>query len=300
MNGKIINHKWRNRIEEITPPDHRIETDILIIEDASAIRAEKFVGKNPFKTDMSMAIIYDRGEVVCKINMKLYHIKSPAVIIIMHGQTIESISYSEDLKCRAIVMSPSFTDKLFSNSTGVQAHSLYKSILNNPIINFENDTNVFSQYYNLLLNIAKSPHSEFKIQSAQHLTLAMFYGYSHMKHNLSTETKGTNRQEEIYAAFIDTLGENYKVSRNIFFYADKLCISPKHLSKVVKEVSEKTALAIIEDFVLTECKALLLSTTMTIQEISNELNFPSQSVFGKYFKRLTGLSPREYRNGQKS
>lgn len=298
MKGKIKNLKWRYRIEEITPSDHRIGTDILMIEDANAIRAEQFVGKNPFKVDVSMAIIYDRGEAVSKINMKLYHIKAPAVIIIMHGQTIESVSCSEDLESRAIVMSPTFTEKLFAGSSEIQAHSLYTSILSNPIINFENDPNVFSQYYNLLLNIAMSPYSEFKIQSARHLTLAMFYGYSHMKHNLTTETKGTTRQDEIYAAFIDILGEHYKTARDIGYYADKLCISAKYLSQVVKKVSGKTALEIIEDYVLTECKALLLSTTMTIQEISDEFNFPSQSVLGKYFKRLTGLSPKSYRKIQ--
>lgn len=298
MKGKIRNLKWRNRIEEITPSDHRIGTDILLIEDANAIRAEKIIGKKPFKLDMSMAIIYDQGEAVSKINMKEYHIKAPVVLIVMHGQTIEPISYSDDLQGRAIVMSESFTERLFAGSTDVQAHSLYTSIMSKPIINFEKDQNVFSIYYDLLLNVAKSPQSEFKIQSAQHLTLAMFYGYSHMKHNLIIDNKGTTRQEEIYSAFIDSLGENFKTARDIGYYADKLCITAKHLSQVVKEVSGKTALEIIEDYVLTECKALLLSTTMTIQEISDELNFPSQSVFGKYFKRLTGLSPKAYRKAQ--
>ncbi len=295
MKGKARNLKWRCRIDDITPADHRIGEDILLIKDANGLRADKFLGKNPFKLDMSMAIIYDHGEAVSRINMKEYHIKAPAVMIMMHGQTIEPISYSEDLKSRAIAMSPSFTDRLFTNTTEIEAHSLYTSILNNPLINFEMDQNVFSQYYDLLMNVAKSPKEEFKIQSAQHLTLAMFYGYSHLRHNVAASSKGTTRQEEIYNAFINVLGENYKTARDIGYYADKLCITAKHLSQVVKEVSGKTALEIIEDYVLTECKALLLSTTMTIQEISDELNFPSQSVFGKYFKRLTGMSPKAYR-----
>lgn len=298
MKGKIRNLNWRDRIEEITPSDHRIGTDILLIEDANAIRAEKITGTKPFKLDVSMAIIYDQGEAVSKINMKEYHIKAPAVLIVMHGHTIEPISYSDDLQGRTIVMSESFTERLFAGSTDVQVHSLYTSIMSKPILNFEKDQNVFSMYYDLLLNVVKSPQSEFKIQSAQHLTLAMFYGYSHMKHNLIIDNKGTTRQEGIYSAFIDLLGCNYKNARDIGYYANKLCITSKHLSQVVKEVSGKTALEIIEEYVLTECKALLLSTTMTIQEISDELNFPSQSVFGKYFKRLTGLSPKAYRKAQ--
>ncbi|KAA6314445.1 hypothetical protein EZS27_034938 [termite gut metagenome] len=46
-----------------------------------------------------------------------------------------------------------------------------------------------------------------------------------------------------------------------------------------------------------EAKALLKSTNMTIQQISDELNFPSQSFFGKYFKRQVGVSPKEYKKG---
>ena len=297
MKEKITNLKWRCRLEEITPEDHRIGTDILLIEDADGLRADRLIGSNPFKIDMSMAIIYDQGEAVSNINMREYHIQAPAVLIVMHGQTCEPISYSDDLQSRAIVMSPAFTDSLFVNAES-QAHSLYTPILKNPLISFENEQNVFSQYYELLLNVARSPHAEFKIDSARHLTLAMFYGYSHMKHDMTEVNKGTTRQEEIYNGFLEVLGDPYKEARDIGFYAGKLCITAKHLSEVVKEVSGKTALEVIEDYVLTECKALLISTKMTIQEISDEPNFPSQSVFGKYFKRLTGLSPKGYRKSQ--
>lgn len=55
-------------------------------------------------------------------------------------------------------------------------------------------------------------------------------------------------------------------------------------------------LKIIESYVITESQVLLSSTELSIQEIALKLNFPSQSVFGKYFKRITGLSPKEYRN----
>ena len=53
----IISYKWRNRIDDITPSNLRIGTDILLIEDANAIRAERVIGEEPFKVDMSMAII---------------------------------------------------------------------------------------------------------------------------------------------------------------------------------------------------------------------------------------------------
>ena len=107
--------------------------------------------------------------------------------------------------------------------------------------------------------------------------------------------KVASRQESICSEFIDVLSHNYKEQRDVAFYADRLCITPKYLSQIVKDKIGKTASEVIEEYVIEESKALLISTTMTIQQISDELHFPSQSVFGKYFKRVTGLSPREYR-----
>ncbi|MBR5863155.1 MAG: AraC family transcriptional regulator [Alistipes sp.] len=296
MKNQITIYKWRNRFEEITPDDYRIGSDILLIEDANAIRAEKVLGMNPFKLDMSMTIIYDKGEAVFKINMHKYHIKAPTVIIVMEGQTCELISFSDDLQGRAIVMSSSFTNSLFVGTKSGYKHKLYSSMINTPLINFEKDKNVFSEYYQLLKNIVQSTHSEFKIDAVRHLTLAMFYGYSHLKHEMSSLIKGSKRQDDIYSAFLEVIGKYYKQRREVSFYADMLCITSKHLSQIVKEVSGKTASDIIEDYVITETKALLLSTNMTIQQISDYLSFPSQSVFGKYFKRITGKSPKEYRS----
>jgi YesN/AraC family two-component response regulator len=88
---------------------------------------------------------------------------------------------------------------------------------------------------------------------------------------------------------------HYREQRGLDFYADKLCITPKHLSKVIKAISDKPANDWIDEHVVLEAKALLKSTNMTIEQISDELNFPSQSFFGKYFKRVTGMSPKEYK-----
>jgi AraC-like DNA-binding protein len=74
-----------------------------------------------------------------------------------------------------------------------------------------------------------------------------------------------------------------------------LSLTPKYLSQIIKASTGKSANEWIDEYVMLEAKALLKSTTMTIQQISDELNFPSQSFFGKYFKRCEGVSPKEYR-----
>lgn len=294
MSRKISYIKWRSSIEDITPADHRIGDDILLIDNSHTMRAELSSDNEPFRIDMTMAIIYEQGSADLKINMRDYHIEAPAVLLVLNDQIYQSAGQSEDLRSKVILMSRSFSDSLFANSGEILP--LKSSIMKNPVMKIENEENVFGQFFQLLQNIAASPRQEFKIESARHLTLSMFYGYSHLKHEVN-EVKSTNsRQEEIFTKFTELLERHHKKEREIAFYADKMCITSKHLSQVIKDYTGKTALGIIEEYVISEAKSMLLSTTMSIQQISDELKFPSQSVFGKYFKRVAGISPSEYRN----
>ena len=102
-------------------------------------------------------------------------------------------------------------------------------------------------------------------------------------------------QQETCEKFISLVADNFKEYRDIGFYADKLCITKKYLSSLLKQETGMTALEWIERHVVLYAKSCLSSTSMTIQQISDELDFPSQSVFGKYFKRVEGMSPKAYR-----
>ena len=294
MSRKISYIKWRSSIEDITPADHRIGDDILLIDNSHTMRAELSSDNEPFRIDMTMAIIYEQGSADLKINMRDYHIEAPAVLLVLNDQIYQSAGHSEDLRSKVILMSRSFSDSLFANSGEILP--LKSSIMKNPVMKIENEENVFGQFFQLLQNIAASPRQEFKIESARHLTLSMFYGYSHLKHEVNEVKSSNSRQEEIFTKFTELLERHHKKEREIAFYADKMCMTSKHLSQVIKDYTGKTALGLIEEYVISEAKSMLLSTTMSIQQISDELKFPSQSVFGKYFKRVAGISPSEYRN----
>ena len=94
---------------------------------------------------------------------------------------------------------------------------------------------------------------------------------------------------------MELVQEHHQRERLIGFYADQLCITPKYLSKLVKENTGRSAGEWIESYVILEARAMLQSPNMSIQQIATALNFPNQSFFGKYFKRVTGMSPKQYR-----
>ena len=147
----------------------------------------------------------------------------------------------------------------------------------------------------MLKRIIQIENHPYKLEVARYLTLAFSYGASVDFHNLEENSKKTHN-EQVVDKFLHLVQTNYKEQRNLDFYAAKLCITPKHLSKVIKATGGKPPNDLIEDHVVLEAKALLKSTNMTIQQITDELNFPSQSFFGKYFKRVVGMSPREYKS----
>lgn len=88
---------------------------------------------------------------------------------------------------------------------------------------------------------------------------------------------------------------NFKRERSVEWYSNEMCLTPKHLSEVVKTVSGKTAGQWITLFVMIETKMLLHDSSLSIKEISLEMNFPNQSFLGKYFKNIAGMSPSDYR-----
>lgn len=130
----------------------------------------------------------------------------------------------------------------------------------------------------------------------QSLLLALFYDICNIfRRHQPIDGGKRSRKEELFGLFMRVVMENYKQERSVGFYADKLCVTAKYLSLVVKDVSGKSAGDWIDEYVILEAKALLKSSNMTIQEIADVLNFANQSFFGKYFKHHTGVSPKEYR-----
>ena len=132
------------------------------------------------------------------------------------------------------------------------------------------------------------------MQVVQHIIMALFYSSESVR-ELETNDVARSNADVITKEFLKHVKENFRRERQLQFYADLLCITPRYLSRVVKECTGASAAEWIERSVVLEARALLKSTNMTVQQISDELNFPSQTFFGKYFKRRVGMSPKEYR-----
>ena len=116
------------------------------------------------------------------------------------------------------------------------------------------------------------------------------------------ETRGIEehcsiRSYKLFLNFSKLLNEHFRSHHDITFYADKLGISPRYLSMVTKEISHTTVATFINKKIMYEACWLLKTTNYSISEISKILHFSDQASFSKFFKRVNGIPPLQFRRG---
>jgi YesN/AraC family two-component response regulator len=109
-----------------------------------------------------------------------------------------------------------------------------------------------------------------------------------------------NRHIELFNHFCDLVVNHYRESREVKYYADQLSLTPKYLSKVIRETTGGISPSEwIEQYVTAQAKHLIEShATPTLQETAYELGFYEPTAFYRYFKRVTGMTAKEYRDSR--
>lgn len=136
------------------------------------------------------------------------------------------------------------------------------------------------------------PMKEIVLRSYKSAGLATLYSHITPESIISHVTNG--RQYKLFTQFLKMLHEEHKRERSVQYYAQKMQITPKYLSTIVYNFTGLTASQVIDQDVIFSIKQALYTNEHNIKSISAEFNFPSQSFFGRYFKRITGFSPNGY------
>ena len=270
------------------------EGNVVIGEDLALFSFKHFIHElefnEPHKMQRAAIVLCTSGNCRIKINLEEYEIKAPQLVTLMSGQIFELISDINGLDGYVISLSKRFIDKV--NLPGWQHQ--YMKMYNNPITDIDQDMlNSLRIFYAILYRAAKNDNNPFRLQIIENLISVFYYGgISSFDSEVESNLKYKNH---IVANFLELVQQHYREERLIQYYAGRLCITPKYLSKLVKEHTGRAATDWIEQHVILEARAMLQSTDLSIQQIATALNFPNQSFFGKYFKRATGVSPKQYR-----
>lgn len=286
MEKNIPLFNWQIELQNLTVD--KIDNDFILIDKPII----KSTFDYPFKANVTTAIICLSGTSEGEINLEPFKIRPSTMVIILSDQILQYRSMSEDFTGLFIIMSNKFTQSLNFQ----EGLPLFLNVHDNPIVplNQEILEAIVSWYY-MMQKVVRSKDNPYRLETIRNMTRAFYYGIGYQFHKISKE-KSQSRQDILIDNFLNLAKEHYKEQRGVKFYADKLCITPKYLSTLIKDRSGRSSNEWIDSYVILDAKALLKSTNMTIQQVADELNFPSQSFFGKYFKRLVGVSPKEYKN----
>ena len=222
-----------------------------------------------------------------KINMKEYTIRTNDLLIIFPEQWT-SLVKTEHFNCSFILLKPELSIQLLEQVQNM--FNLFLFVRENPCIHLEEkEIRMIKEYRDVLIKKLHQKENPFYKNIIGHLLQSLFYEICNISQRflkINSVNRTKNKKEEYTDHFFYALARCYKRERSV---------TPKYLSAIIKEITGRYATEWIEDFVISEAKNLLRNTSMSIQQISNELNFNTQSFFGKYFKEHLQISPKEYR-----
>ena len=254
----------------------------------------------PFRFDGILLVWCIKGRLSVSINLNDYILKENTLFLCVPGNIFklnEIISDEEELLYVCIAMSREFAadqkvdvNKTFSNGL---------SLMDDPSVALsEEESAMIADYIDMMGKVARS-ELIYKKESIQSLWTSMIYifaGVLDSRAKAKDPAESTNRSRLLFEQFISLVAKYHGQYRNVGFYADKLCLTPKYLSKLIKNATGRSAPEWIDAYVILEAKNMLKYSNETIKEIVYKLNFPNQSVFYKFFKARTGMTPSEYRN----
>ena len=232
-----------------------------------------------------------------------YHIKPGDVYIYMASTLVHLLHKSEDAEGIMVevdfyyilpivnkvinVESQLFMRKNPCVSLSGEQCAHFEYLLNNlwDRINAEDCQKENVQYQHLKLELIKSMG-----QTICYEILNMYFT------NQPLQPLQQGKKDVVFQNFMLSLFRFYRKERDVSFYARMQHITPRYFSAIIKEKTGDSALQWIVRMVITEAKQLLEESDLSIKEIADQLNFPTQSFFGKYFKQYVGVSPKEYRN----
>lgn len=248
-----------------------------------------------FQTSVYAMNLLVRGEIKAHINHQLYEMKAPCFSSILINQVLSVDDASEDMVQYVLSYSPQFAEDLHLNFSG-DAH--VRAYMRPVFPMTEPQTQVVLHYLNLLREVVHTPDVSNVREVALNLVRSMVYFVYGLYDNSFPTLYFLSRAEELSGRFLALVEMHCHEHHSIDWYANELCLSPKYVANVVKQVTGRSAGECINYNLIRQAKLLLLTTALPVQDIADRLGFKNQSHFGTFFRRAVGVSPRAFREGE--
>ena len=244
----------------------------------------------PYRLQEGRIAIITNGRARVLINLIEYIFRPNYISLIAPGSIIQIIETSQDFDAHMMAIEHNFLP--VSGKEEFFAHFLQrKKNLLLPLTTTEQVQ--IENFITVMWDVLQEP--VFRKEVIQHLLAGLLYNIEYIAKNKGqSESSPLTHQNDIFQRFISLVNTYSKTERNVSFYADKLCLTPRYLNTVIRQASQQTVMDWINQSIILEAKVLLKHSNRLVYQISDELNFPNPSFFSKFFKRMTGMTPQEY------
>ncbi len=278
----------------IVGPQHDIgysDDDIILISDI-----KEFEQTMTVRVQMNVILFCLGGRLQFDVDNETYTLTEGKVFVCHSKAVISNIMSSNKYSCKALLFTDKALQYLLHSDVVLWNKALY--IQKIRIFNSTEDEVKRGLIYEQLVRSRININSQISRTIVHTLFSAALLEFCEMILSRIDEDAVPNiklRSKEIFHRFIDLLSQETIKKRPVAYYAEKLCITPKYLSTICKQQSDKSPLQWITEYEIGEIRSYLKNTDLSCKEISELMGFANSSFFGRYVKEHIGKSPAEYR-----
>ncbi len=247
----------------------------------------------PIRLNCTMIALCMKGTAVFSIDMKDYDISAGSEAFLLCDLVFCIRRTSPDFVVRMFIFSRAISNQAFMRFDSIFFNRVYE----NPIYRHSGSADKTLAYFTILSDIQSDRHNGYRSLIAMNLLRGFSLDvYDKVQRHSDERKSGPNiRREELYGRFMNLVNTECRHRRDVAWYADRLCITPRYLAGITHAVSGDSPKELIDYVTVQEIKILLTFSEMSLQEIADRLSFPDQSYLGRFFRRRTSMSLSDYR-----
>lgn len=246
--------------------------------------------------DLAVTCFIRKGEQTFVVNGKKYNVKKGEILALQAADWIEISNINEG--CEGCVFFASI-HRMIELLKEVNLYRLFYFLRYHPVLTLDHKyLNRIEMYLCLLSEkMPESEHNTLAARACDHimhgLVAEIFSAITFMHDEMNISSFG--RSEAIYRNFLTELATLKIHPREVKWYADRLCISPKYLSEVCRRQGGRSASEWIKEYAILDIRTMMQNTQLSIKEIAHTLGYPNLPFFGKCVHRWFGMSPTQLR-----
>ena len=248
--------------------------------------------KEHVHTSLFQIYIIEKGKLHLYIENTKHLIDGPAIITIPEN-TLHGVPADKNLKGKVLTLSTSLLETLFK-----QTPRALQELTSTQIITEFDKQHLFATIGSYADNLyheikADLPEKKLVLQSYFNLLLSLIYRM--LKRKSEKIIIPDSRNARYFSIFQKNIRQAYNPMKPVKQYAEQLNITSVHLNRICKSIAGKSPSQIINEFIILEAEKFLTQTDDNISEIAYRLNFEDPAYFSRFFHKLAGVSPKQFR-----